>query len=105
MLTRRIGELESDLAALTKMLAPHDEGARSDAGPVNRDARWHCKKCGYLLAFYDKESDVMRTRYKEHIVFMRAGPGGFIQIICRGCCEVNTEEYSEQADGDASEAK
>jgi hypothetical protein len=93
-LTSRITEMEAELRVLGTASAPAlvEPG---DSGAVNRDIRWHCKKCGYLLAFYDKNQDVMRTRYKEHIVYMRAGVGGFIQIVCRGCSEVNTQEYVE----------
>ncbi len=89
----RISEIENDLRVISSALQPPSKEEGSDSGVVNRDVRWHCKKCGYLLAFYDKDHDVMRTRYKEHIVYMRAGVGGFIQIVCRGCSEVNTQEY------------
>mgnify|MGYP003345220653 CR=1 FL=1 len=89
----RISEIENDLRILSSAIPPQTEQEPQDSGSANRDIRWHCKKCGYLLAFYDKDHDVMRTRYKEHIVYMRAGVGGFIQIVCRGCSEVNTQEY------------
>lgn len=89
----RISEIENDLRVISSALPTPAKEEGTDSGVVNRDVRWHCKKCGYLLAFYDKDHDVMRTRYKEHIVYMRAGIGGFIQIVCRGCSEVNTQEY------------
>mgnify|MGYP003627660392 CR=1 FL=1 len=91
-LIHRIGILEQEVALIGKAVAP-PATLGSDAGPVNKDARWHCQKCGYLLGFYDMAADVLRTRYKEHIVFVRAGQGGFVQIVCRGCSEVNTQEY------------
>jgi len=96
-LTSRITEMEAEIRVLGTASAPAQQNSSEpeDLGAVNRDIRWHCKKCGYLLAFYDKTHDVMRTRYKEHIVYMRAGVGGFIQIVCRGCSEVNTQEYVE----------
>jgi hypothetical protein len=93
-LVQRLGLLEQEVALLGKAVAP-PTGGSSDSGAVNRDARWHCKKCGYLLGFYDVDADVLRTRYKEHIVFVRAGVGGFVQIVCRGCSEVNTQDYVE----------
>lgn len=86
----RITEMEDELRVLSQV--PVGEVDQSK-GAALMDIRWHCKKCNYLLAFYDKDHDVMRTRYKEHIVYMRAGVGGFIQIVCRGCSEVNTQEY------------
>ena len=94
----RITEIENDLRVIGAALPATQDEIPADSAPANMDIRWHCKKCGYLLAFYDKNHDVMRTRYKEHIVYMRAGIGGFIQIVCRGCSEVNTQEYVE-ADG------
>ena len=100
-LATRVAELETEVRLLGQSLAPQQVPEPKDdetAAPVQRDARWHCSKCGYLLAFYDVEQDVLRTRYKEHIVFMRAGVGGFIQIVCRGCSQVNTQEYVESED-------
>jgi hypothetical protein len=93
-LLHRVALLETEVSLLGKAVSQYERPAE-DAGsaPVNRDARWHCKKCGYLLGFYDVKDDVLRTRYKEHIVFVRAGVGGFVQIVCRGCSEVNTQQY------------
>lgn len=99
-LTARVTEIEAELRVVSTAAASIIQTPEQpeDSGIVNRDVRWHCKKCGYLLAFYDKNQDVMRTRYKEHIVYMRAGVGGFIQIVCRGCSEVNTQEYAAAED-------
>jgi len=92
-LAARMNELERDVAAMARDATVADATAgREDSGPVNRDARWHCKKCGYLLGFYDLQEDLLRTRYKEHIVFVRCGEGGFVQVVCRGCSEVNTAQ-------------
>jgi hypothetical protein len=89
-LRQQLRALEREVAMLTRELPRVDQAPSEDAGPVNRDARWHCQKCGYLLGFYDVGQDVLRTRYKEHIVFVRCGEGGFVQVVCRGCSEVNT---------------
>lgn len=91
MIKTRMTLLEREVAMLNT-----SEGAaqiQEDAGAVNRDARWHCSKCGYLLGFYDVGDDVLRTRYKEHIVYVRVGDGGFVQVVCRGCSQVNTQGY------------
>ena len=89
MLQRRVDLLERELQLVSQQ-APAPSQGSPDAAPLNRDARWHCSKCGYLLGFYDLKEDVLRTRYKEHIVFVRCGDGGFVQVVCRGCSEVNT---------------
>ena len=88
-----LSEMENEVRALGRAVHAQEQPDQEQVGQVNRDSRWHCRKCGYLLAFYDQEYDVMRSRYKEHIVYMRPGVGGFIQIVCRGCSEVNTLEY------------
>lgn len=90
-LRARIGVLEREVAMLARDIPALERSTgKADSAPVNRDARWHCTKCGYLLGFYDMREDVLRTRYKEHIVFVRCGEGGFVQVVCRGCSEVNT---------------
>lgn len=89
-LNHRLGALERDVASIARELPPQSATTSEDTGPVNRDARWHCQKCGYLLGFYDVTQDILRTRYKEHICFIRVGDGGWVQVVCRGCSEVNT---------------
>jgi phage FluMu protein Com len=93
-----VAEMDTEIRALGKALHQEEPKTSESVGEVNRDVRWHCRKCGYLLAFYDQEYDVMRSRYKEHIVYMRPGVGGFIQIVCRGCSEVNTLEYVPESE-------
>jgi hypothetical protein len=100
----RVNAMDADLQSVTAQLPAPRTGRREDAGPVNRDARWHCEKCGYLLGFIDIANDVLRTRYKEHIVFVRCGPGGFCQVICRGCSEVNTLHGTEADEANPQDA-
>ena len=97
-LQARISAVERDVASIARDLAPGPQTVSTDAGPVNRDARWHCNKCGYLLGFYDTETDILRTRYKEHIVFLRCGADGWVQVVCRGCSEVNTAHGSPEGE-------
>lgn len=94
----RLNELERELAVVTRALPLPQRAQPDDAAPAHSDARWHCKKCGYLLGFYDTQLDVLRTRYKEHIVYVRVGEGGFIQIVCRGCVEINTQGWVSDED-------
>ena len=103
-LASRIGALERDVATLARDTQPMDQLQTDDAAPVNRDARWYCVKCGYLLGFYDVADDVLRTRYKEHIVFVRCGDGGFVQVVCRGCSHVNTATGESAPSDDAGDA-
>jgi hypothetical protein len=93
-LVARVTSLEADLGKALALLAagvsdPEDERR----GKAVSDVAWKCKKCGTLLGFYDVESDVLRLRYKEDVCYVRVGEGGFIQKICRGCGEINTQSF------------
>lgn len=97
-LQQRVAELERELATVAA-IAAHGDAEKTDPsrGRAMADAIWHCVKCSALLAFYDVRSDVLRIRYKDHMVYVRVGDGGFAQIICRGCGEINTQEYVHEA--------
>lgn len=65
------------------------------------DTIWGCKKCGTRLGMYDPQQDVMRLRYKEMIVHIHNGIGGWIRVVCKSCAEFNVLEYAtgvEEAD-------
>lgn len=89
-LTSELAKLQGIVALGMRATDEEDEGK----GRAVADAAWKCRKCRSLLGFYDVSNDVMRIRYKDHITFFRLGPGGFVQVICRGCGEINTEEYA-----------
>ena len=134
----RLGAMEREVAELHQLVSSVIEsgtGPREAPAQTVKDERWTCKKCGGLLGFYDRESDVLRIRYKDMIVFNRTGGAdverivqdvvnalvvagtlvpvgfqsqvalaidehsnaGFIQVICRLCCEINTEAYASEA--------
>lgn len=88
----RVGDLEQVVAA--SGTARRVDEDREDMGPAQKHARWNCRACGSLLGFYDHEADVMRIRYKDHVTFVRCGPGGFVQTLCRSCAQINTQEYA-----------
>lgn len=106
-LQAQVSSLSTEIAKIHGILAlgmrstdgEEDEGK----GRAVSDAAWKCKKCRALLGFYDVQSDVMRIRYKDHIAFFRLGPGGFVQTICRGCGEINTEEWASAEEVAASQ--
>ena len=89
-LTAELGKLQGIVALGMRAT----DGEDDQGGRAVSDAAWKCKKCRSLLGFYDVSSDVMRIRYKDHVAFFRLGPGGFVQVICRGCGEINTETYA-----------
>lgn len=91
-----------DLEQLVATLAA--TGDERDDGRVRaiRDAMWKCRKCSALLAFYDRETDVVRVRYKDHLVYAHVGPAGWIQVVCRGCGEPNEQRYATPDEVEAS---
>jgi hypothetical protein len=97
-LNRRISELEQVVAGLAGR-----PGASEDEPGAVRDARWKCRKCAALLAFYDQTDDVLRIRYKEHLTYVHVGEGGWVQIVCKGCGEPNLQAYATQEEVDAAQ--
>lgn len=94
-LQRQVAELEREVSVATRKA---EEGS-DESGSAVADARWSCSACGSLLGFYDPREDVLRVRYKDHMMYVRVGIGGFVQVICRGCGAVNTQEYVEEIAG------
>lgn len=101
-----LDEVKADLAALMRRLDGVEEDRRDDATLVrqvasklgvqvladpdtdegqNRDAPVLCPKCQSKVGYYDADMDFVRTRHREHLVWMRMGPGGSIVIVCRKC--------------------
>lgn len=98
-LVARVQALEGELQKMGALLAAMAVGESEDderKGRAIADAAWKCKKCSSLLGFYDMESDVLRMRYKDHSTYVRVGAGGFVQVICRGCGDINTQEYATE---------
>ena len=99
-LQRQVSELEREVAVATRLAETKSE----DTGTAVADARWSCSACGSLLGFYNSKEDVLRVRYKDHMLYVRVGVGGFVQVICRGCGAVNIQEYVESVgDSDTEE--
>jgi len=97
-LQRQVSELEREVSIAARRAA---ETGSEETGSVVADARWSCSSCGSLLGFYDPREDVLRVRYKDHMLYVKVGEGGFVQVICRGCGAVNTQEYVEEIDDPA----
>lgn len=88
-LQARLDGIEKDQESLGRIKRPHDP----DESQLQVDEIWGCKKCGARLGFYDTTADVLRVRYKEQIVHVHVGVGGWITVLCRGCAEVNEIAY------------
>lgn len=92
-------QLEQDIEKLKRTYVDNADKSRDEDKPKSPmvDAIWQCKKCQYFLGFYDIRSEILRVRYKEHLMYVRVGQGGFVQVFCRSCGEANTQEYAPVA--------
>ena len=68
---QEVAQLRRDLEAIARHveIPSRTEGA----GSAIRDQMWKCKSCGSLLGFYDPDKDMMRVKYKDLVLFARAG--------------------------------
>lgn len=95
--TTTIAELTARVAGLENVIRLARGEETDEPVPGRRefmkDAAWKCGKCNSLLAYYDHDTDVIRIRYKDHLVRAQIGPGGWVEVLCRGCGENNRKEY------------
>lgn len=129
---RQVQELQRDMEVLARHVAVPTTLRDPSAGNAIRDQMWKCKCCNSLLAYYNPDDDLMRVKYKDLMLFARAGGArpesilssimaacelhqiemtedfletatqrvldsadyGFLQVICRGCGQINTQEYA-----------
>jgi len=96
----RTGKILNGLLGQLHLRSEAEPG--EDERPVQvADIIWSCQKCGSRLGFYDQENDVLRLRYKEHVVHVHAGLGGWTRVVCRQCGELNVVEYAPSAQAQA----
>ena len=95
---RAIDGMGKDLDSIAKQLAfllrkegiapePADDGNPDEehgSGAVP-DVTWQCEKCGQRLGFFDPVQNVLRIRYKDHIVYVETVPGCIVSTPCRLC--------------------
>ena len=107
MLEARIRRLESHLSEIDTALAGilglvkknmvvEEEEESSFERPMV-DKVWMCFNCGSKLGIYNEKTEELRIRYKDHLVYLKAGPGGFIKVPCRKCAYMN-ELQSQSTD-------
>ena len=84
---RQVRGLEQDVSSIGINLPKND-------GIGFEDDVWCCRKCGFRLGIYDKKNDELRVRYKDFYAWWKVGEGGKLQIICRGCSEINSISYT-----------
>jgi len=91
---RQMRGMDEEINTISSMVsAPQLEETPSHRGAANPDQIWSCKKCSSRLGFYDPVTDLLRIRYKDFVTYIHIGRGGFVQVLCRSCSEMNTAEY------------
>jgi hypothetical protein len=95
-LDQRIQRIERQVSGLEQDLLTIAGGVpKSDRENTFTDTVWSCTKCGFRLGVYDTKEDTLRVRYKDFYAWWKAGVGGELKIICRGCSEINNLSYTE----------
>jgi hypothetical protein len=91
---RHMRGMDEEINTISAMVSSSSsEEASPSRGAANPDHIWSCKKCSSRLGFYDPTTDLLRIRYKDFVTYIHIGQGGFVQVLCRSCSEMNTAEY------------
>ena len=107
-LERQIRGIEQEVFSIASIVATNQdktEGSDESRGAVNPDYIWACRKCGARLGFYDPEDDMLRIRYKDFVTYIHIGAGGFVQVLCRSCSEMNQASWEPETISIAKENK
>ena len=100
-LDQELNNLASVTAKVATVIANQTSGtSESDEdkthGSANPDHIWVCRKCGARLGFYDPVEDLLRVRYKDFVTYIHIGAGGYVQVLCRSCSEMNTANWESE---------
>lgn len=99
-LDRRLGAIERHLRGLDEDLTVLSSAVRRGepiSEPVEPEASiesladrvWSCERCPSRLGIYDPTSDLLRIRWRDLLVQVQTGPGGFVRVVCRSCGHIN----------------
>lgn len=109
---RHLRGLDDDLAVLSSAVRLGEQVSETDEPEAEQtrdalaDRVWSCERCPARLAIYDPVSDLLRVRWRDLLVHIHTGPGGFVRVVCRSCGHINeihdepTEPGSENEPND-----
>jgi hypothetical protein len=60
---------------------------------VLTDKIWNCSKCGGRLGIYDLKEDELRIRYRDLLLYLNIGVGGYLKLVCKSCSHINELKY------------
>jgi len=96
---RHLRGMDQELSTLAAVAATSQnkevDSTDESSGSVNPDHIWVCRKCSARLGFYDPVEDILRVRYKDFVTYIHIGTGGFVQVLCRSCSEMNKATWEE----------
>lgn len=85
----RILKLEKQMALIEgELRGVYASNSKQDKkDPV--DKLWLCKKCGSRIGILDTESENVRIRYKDFVLYWKPSVGSVLTVICRSCSYQN----------------
>lgn len=91
VLEEAVAELDKTLGVLIQAIPAIEEGGEKEAKPRRSatDSVWECVGCGARLGIYNSETNELRVRYKDFLIYVIPGIGGKTSIPCRRCGHMN----------------
>lgn len=91
---RRLEALEAMAESLDHAVAALRRDTPADPPAPHRDPPWLCASCSRHLATYDEKRDLLRIRHRDLYLWIRVGVGGWVEVVCRHCGEINRQTYT-----------
>jgi len=93
-LEKSVVELDNTLGALIQAIPALEKAGEDDARPRRSsiDKVWECTGCGARLGIYNQQTNELRVRYKDFLIYVIPGVGGSTRIPCRRCGHMNVVE-------------
>ena len=94
VLEEAVAELDRTLGVLIQAIPAIEENSEKDTKPRRSatDSVWECVSCGARLGIYNSETNELRVRYKDFLIYVVPGAGGKTSIPCRRCGHLNVIE-------------
>jgi hypothetical protein len=91
----RIGKIEKHLSNVEKeilqLTSLQNDFIKNKV--VLTDKIWNCSKCGSRLGIYDLKKDELRVRYRDLLLYLNVGVGGYLKLVCKSCSHINELNY------------
>ena len=87
-----VADMQQSINQMGHLIGSSQMQDKNSSSPTKemRDKVWFCENCGARIGIYSPNSEELRIRYKEHIVYVTPGKGGKVTVPCRRCSNMNT---------------